>query len=103
MGEKKEKDTDKLSSVDIWKQVSQHLSDKKSEETSKNTIENLNFEHYRESVEEVTRIRSQETNGPGFGRSSVVDFLNPPDKFRNCELENSYKNKPIFSVLKGRK
>ena len=71
----KKTDNTKISSVDYWKQVSKQLSHKKSEETSKNTIEHMNFEDIRNKIEKITEKRR-----------NII----------RTELDNSLLNRPVL-------
>lgn len=93
-------DNEKMSSVDYWKQISQHLKNKKSEEISKNSIDLLNFDNLKETISKIVNHRINTVNyNEKIELYDGKPFKTKEEIFFHNELENSYTTKPIFSKL----
>ncbi|KAL6122141.1 not3 [Nucleospora cyclopteri] len=94
------KEENKLTPEEYWKQVSQHLSHKKSEECSKAAYDALNFDHMKNEIAKVTEERVKTLTGSEpvilYGRKQLKE---EKEQFINSELENSYSTKPLFAAL----
>lgn len=92
--DKKNKEENEISSVDLWKQVSKQLTSKKSEESSKNTIETMCFDDIKVKIEKITNNRIE-----SYKNETNLDKEECTRDILLLETENSYRNKPIFPIL----
>lgn len=121
MGEDRNSQNENMSSAEYWKQLSQKLSYKKSEETTRTSMDLFDFESMKNTMKEITQQRIEgyreritqlrEESSTKEDGSQIDDICeaqlyegrpitSAEGIFIHNELENSHTNKPIFSKLK---